>query len=200
MDIEGKYSNQDVAVKVNQDGNLLVNQYSAKYYELIKAGNVYSVCNQTGITTQAGLSATTPALTLFNPSGSGVTGVLLFAGCVNTVAFAAASVIWLGANTNVVATAVSGTETTAHRNNYLGTGSGNKVKAYLAATLPTAPVAISTLGVGLTGAITTIPQIQTLGRWYDGAIVLKEGTAISFQTSTASGASGFFGEFIWAEI
>jgi len=200
MDIQGKNGNQDVDVRVNSDGNILNNTFNARYYELVKTGNVYSVANQSGITTQAGLSATTPALTLFNPSGSGVTGILLYAGCVNTVAFAAASVIWLGANTNVVASAVSGTLTTAHRNNNLGAASGNKIQALLAATLPAAPVAISTLGVGLTGAITTVPQIQTLGKWYDGAILIKEGAAISFQTSTASGASGFFGEFIWAEI
>lgn len=200
MDIQGYSGNTPINVAVNSDGNLLVNQYSSKYQELILTENVYSVCNQTGITTQAGLSATTPALTLYNPAGSGVTGVLLFAGCVNTVAFAASSVIWLGANTSTTAAAVTGTLTTAHRNNKLGAAQGNKIQALLAATLPAAPVAISTLGVGLTGAITTIPQIATLGKWYDGAILIKEGAAISFQTSTASGASGFFGEFIWAEI
>ena len=200
MDIQGKNGNTDVDVKVNSDGNLLVNQYSAKFQELVKTAKVYTVSNQTGITTQAGLSATTPALTLYNPSGSGVNGVLLYAGCVNSVAFAAASVIWLGFNTNVVAAAVSGTLTTAHRNNLLGGASSNALQALLAATLPAAPVGGPIIGVGLTGAITTIPQLSPTGRWFEGGIIIAPGTAISFQTSTASGASGFFGEFIWAEV
>lgn len=190
---------QLVNQRANDEGITLVNNFAAKYQEAVLTGNVYSVANQVGITTQAGLSATTPCLTLYNPAGSGVNGVLIFAGCVNTVAFAAAAVIWLGVNTNVAAAAVTGTLTTAHRNNFLGSASGNKLQALLAATLPAAPVAVATLGVGLTGAITTIPQIATLGRHFEGGFILKPGTAISFQTSTASGATGFFGEYIWFE-
>lgn len=200
MDIQGYYGSSTKNLQVNINGAILNAPYTAPYQEAVNTGNVYSVANQSGITTQAGLSLTTPALTLYNPVGSGVKGVLVYAGCVNTVAFAAASVIWLGANTNLSAAAVTGTLTTAHRNNNLGSASGNKIQALLAATLPAAPVAISTLGVGLTGAITTTPQIATLCRYYDGAIIIDEGAALSFQTSTASGASGFFGEFIWFEI
>ena len=200
MDIQGYNESTPKIIQTDSVGRLLVNQYAAAYQKAVESGSVYSVVNQAGITTQAGLSATTPALTLYNPVGSGVKGVLLYAGCVNTVVFAAASVIWLGANTNLSAAAVTGTLTTAHRNSNLGVAAGNKITAYLAATLPAAPVAISILGVGLTGAITTIPQIPTLGRHFDGAIIIGEGAALSFQTSTASGASGFFGEFIWFEI
>lgn len=200
MDITGKYNGSDKDILVNSAGNLLINNFAALYQEAVLAGNVYSVANQSGVTTQAGLSATEPALTLYNPAGSGVKGVLVYAGCVNSVAFAAASVIWLGANTNVAADAVTGTLTTAHRNSNLGKANGNRIQALLAATLPAAPVAIATIGVGLTGAITTIPQLSPTGRRFDGAIVIGEGTAISLQTSTASGASGFFGEFVWIEI
>ena len=201
MDVQGFNSNgQEVNIRTNNAGNLLTNNFAALYQEAVLNGGVYSVANQTGITTQAGLSATTPALTLYNPAGSGKLGVLVYAGCVNTVAFAAASVIWLGANTNLSAAAVTGTLTTAHRNNKLGSASSNSIQALLAATLPAAPVAIATLGVGLTGAITTVPQIPTLGRSFDGAVIIGEGATLSFQTSTASGASGFFGEFVWFEI
>lgn len=191
---------QLINMRGNDDGITLVNNFGALYQEAVLSGGVYSVCNQAGITTQAGLSATTPCLTLYNPVGSGVNGVLVFAGCVNTVAFAAASVIWIGVNTNIVAAVVTGTLTTAHRNNFLGVASGNKIQALLAATLPAAPVAIETLGVGLTGAITTATTIPTLGKEFKGRIILKPGTAISFQTSTASGATGFFGEFNWFEV
>ncbi len=184
----------------SKTGGQVVTDEHPRFFEAASRSNIYTVANQAGITTQAGLSATTPALTLYNPSGSGVIGVLIYAGFVASVAFAAASVIWLGANTNLTAAAVTGTLTTAHRNGLLGAASGNKIQALLAATLPAAPVAIASLGVGLTGAITTIPSIATCGRFFDGSIILYPGSALSFQTSTASGASGFFGEFIWEEV
>lgn len=184
----------------SRTGGQVVSDEHARFYEAAVRQNIYTVANQAGITTQAGLSATTPALTLYNPAGSGVNGVILYAGFVASVAFAAASVIWLGANTNLAAAAVTGTLTTTHRNGLLGGAQGNKIQALLAATLPAAPVAIASLGVGLTGAITTVPAIATLGKFFDGSIILYPGSAISFQTSTASGATGFFGEFIWEEV
>lgn len=181
-------------------GEIAVSDAHARFYESAVRGNIYHVANQSGITTQAGLSATTPPLTLYNPAGSGVNGVIIYAGCVNSVAFAAAAVIWVAVNTNIVAAAVTGTLTTAHRSGLLGSSTSNKVQALLAATLPAAPVAVATLGVGLTGAITLQPTLPTLGRFFDGGLILYPGAAISLQTSTASGASGFFGEFIWEEV
>lgn len=162
-------------------------------------GRLFSIANQTGITTQAGLSATTPALTLANPSGSGKNMLLWFAGVTFTVVFGAAAVVFLAAGTNPAASAVTGTLTTAHRNLKLG-GASPTIIPLLAATLPAAPVAIDILGAGLTGAITTIPQLQTLKRWYNGAIVITPGTNISIQTSTASGATATFCSFIWEEV
>src|SRR3990167_9862723 len=65
------------------------------YHEPTSRGAVFSVCNQAGVTSQAGLSLTTPVLTLYNPLGSGVLGRLWYAGCTFTVAFATAGAIWL---------------------------------------------------------------------------------------------------------
>jgi hypothetical protein len=170
-----------------------------RYFDSVMRGNTYVCANQSGVTTQAGLSATTPALTLYNPVGSGVYAEIVFAGCFASVAFAAAAAVWLAANTNLSAAAVTGTAGSV-RNALLGAAVGNKVACYTAATLPAAPVAVAALGVGLTGAITTLPALPTLGRFFDGALILYPGAALSFQTSTASGASGFFGEFAWEEI
>ena len=166
----------------------------------VERGRVFGIANQTGVTSQAGLSATTPVLTLANPLGSGVCGRLWYAGAVFEVAFAAA--VFLAAGTSPVAAAVTGTLTTAHRNLKLGglSAQGNKVIPFLAATLPAAPVAIDLLGVGLTGAITTVPTSQPVGRWYNGAILIKPGCNISVQTNTASGTSSTLINFIWEEI
>lgn len=168
----------------------------------VERGNCYIVANQAGVTSQAGLSATTPVLTLYNPLGSGVRGRLWYAAAHFEVAFAAAASVFLAAGTNSVAAAVTGTLTTAHRNLKLGgtNAQGNKIVPLLAATLPAAPVAIDLLGVGLTGAITTVPGISPFARWYNGAILIEEGCNISIQTSTASGASSTLCAYIWEEI
>ena len=171
---------------------------SQRFAEAVARGKCFSVANQAGVTSQAGLSATTPVLTLYNPAGSGVNGYLHLAGVNFSVAFAAAAQIWLAANTNINAAAVTGTLTTAHRNLKLG-GPEPTLRPMLAATLPAAPVGICLLGIGLTGAITTVPALQTLYREFYGGLVISPGTAISIQTSSASGTSGTWCEYIWEE-
>lgn len=188
------------SLRMDERVNLAIMQGQAAFQDAVMAGRVFGVCNQAGVTSQAGLSATTPVLTLYNPLGSGVNCVLWYAGATFSVAFATAGAVWLAVGTNVAAAAVTGTATTAHRNLKLGTASNPAASPLLAATLPAAPVALSLLGVGLTGAITTIPQLQTLERWFNGSIILTPGTNISIQTGVASGASGTFCEFIWEEV
>lgn len=168
----------------------------------VERGRCFIVCSQSGITTQAGLSATTPALTLANAAGSGVRGRLWYAGATFTVAAATAGAVWLAVGTNTVAAAVTGTLTTAHRNCKLGgtTTAGNKIDPFLAATLPAAPVGVALLGSLLTGAITTQMVISSVGRWFYGAMTIEPGTNVSIQTGVASGASGTFCEFIWEEL
>lgn len=186
-------------LRLGNTTELIVGDAHGRYYEAVSRGSVFAVANQSGVTSQAGLSGTTPVLALFNPKGSGVNGVLIYAGCVHSVAFAAAAVIWLAANMNVAAADVTGTEATP-RNALLGNNRTASLRGLTAATLPGAPVAVASLGVGLTGAITTIPSLQPLGKWFDGSVVLGPGSAISIQTSTASGASGLFCEFLWEEV
>ena len=171
---------------------------SPRFAEAALRGKCFAVANQAGITSQAGLSATTPALTLYNPLGSGVNGFLHFAGVNFSVAFAALAEVWLAVGTVPQAAAVTGTLTTAHRNLKLG-GAEPSLRPMLAATLPAAPVGIMLLGVGLTGAITTTPGMQTFARWLHGALVITPGTNVSIQTSTASGTIGTWCEFLWEE-
>ena len=167
----------------------------------VDKGRVFAVASQVGVTSQAGLSLTTPVLTLYNPLGSGVKGRLWYAGAVFTVAFASAGAVWLAAGTSPVAAEGTGTLTTAHRNLNMGgvSAQGNKIVPFLAATLPAAPVAVALLGVGLTGAITLMPYLQSVGRWFYGCININPGTNLSIQTGVASGASGMFNEYIWEE-
>lgn len=188
---------ENLSVRLSRNLGLRTVDNQAAFQAAVERGNTYGVCSQAGVTSQAGLSATTPVLTLANPAGSGVNGVLWFAGATFTVAFATAGVVWL-AHSAVPATLA--TLSTAHRNLKLGGAQGNKIKALLAATLPAAPVGICLLGAGLTGAITTVPQVQTLGRWFNGGVIVEPGQAVSIQTGVASGASGTFCEYIWEEV
>jgi len=189
-----------VPLRAGANRELIVNQGNALFQEAVLNGQVYAVANQTGVTSQAGLSATTPVLTLYNPLGSGKNAVIWYAGAIFLVAFAAASAIYVAVGTDVQSAAVTGTLTTTHRNLKLGMTQSPAVRTYLAATLPAAPVAVSLLGAGLTGAITTAPAIKPIGRWFNGSIVLKPGTNLSIQTSTASGASATLCEYIWEEV
>lgn len=196
----GGSTNEFLAYSQTRRRGLRTADVQARFQAAVEAGNVWSVCNQVGITSQAGLSATTPALTIANPAGSGKRGILWKATAFMAVVNVAAAAVWLAANTNVAAAAVTGTLTTAHRNLKMGgSGSPSQLQFFLAATLPAAPVGIDLMGIGLTGAITVQCGAVQYGGWYDGSIIIEPGTAISIQTSTASGASGLWCSYIVEE-
>lgn len=191
-------------VGIGAGGGALVSQASAPFFEAVKRGNVFGGASQSGVTSQAGLSGTTPTLALYNPANSPVDLVLWFAAAVYTVAFATAGAIWLGLHqTGPGGKAFSalGTVLTTTRNLLAGPRLVNQGygQLLLAGTAST-PVGLALLGVGLTGAITTIPAIGAIGRWFNGAVILEPDTAVSIQTGVASGASGQFCEFIWEEV
>ena len=206
VEMLGIFSEQDLqkgalaAPTLNGFGHLVG---SNNFTAAAERGRVFSVCNQAGVTSQAGLTGTTPVLSLYNPAGSGVTGKLWYASASMLVANAAAATVYLCAGSNTVAATTTGTLTTAHRCLKLGgitpASQGNRIVALLAATLPEAPVAIDILGVGLTAAITTIPAIAALDECYYGAVLIQPGCNISIQTSTASGAAGLVLAYIWEE-
>jgi hypothetical protein len=187
------------ALRLSKDAALVNVPGHAQYQEAVMRGNVFISCNQTGVTTQAGLAVTTPTLTLYNPVNSGKAGVLLYAGFVMSVSTAAACVVWLAANVNASASAVTGTAATLSSCR-IADPAQPTLKCYTAATLPAAPVAISILGVGCQAALTTALQLYAFQRYYDGSIIVWPGGALSFQTSTASGAAGAWGEFVWEEV
>lgn len=188
-------------VKVTQNDELLVKAGGDAFSEAVKRGNVYAFAAQAGVTTQAGLSLTTPESTLFNPNGSGKRGKLWYAGAVYTVVFAAVAAIWLAMGKSTTAVTVGSLATTVRnlKDGTTGTDQRNAIKVALTATLPAAPVGIALLGAGLTGAVALLPTSPPVGRWFNGSVTIDEGVNLSIQTGTASGASGQFGEFIWEE-
>ena len=200
LDEAGVAAGQSHAVRTGKAGGFLNTPVSASFQEAVLRGRCFTATNQVGVITQAGLSATTPVLTLANPTGSGVNGVLWYAGVTFDIAFTAATPVWLAAGTDTTDTAVTGTATSAHRNCLLGGSNNPKVNVFLAATLPAAPVAINMLGMGLEGAISVQAVVPTLERWFNGSIVLGENTNVSIQSLLACGTAGAFCEYIWEEV
>lgn len=171
----------------SRNGGLLVTPSGADFDEAVERGNVFVTANQTTVVTQAGLSATTPALTIANRAGSGKVVRLWYASTVSLVAPVAAAAVWACLGGSAVAAAVTETTLATIRNMKTGdAGQPNGIACLSVATLPAAPVAIGQLGAQLTGAITTAPMGSFYERWYNGALRIAPGFNFTIQTSTAS--------------
>lgn len=154
------------------------------------------------------MSATTPALTLYNPPASNVNLVLWSFGATITASPAAAAGIMLAMNLPNLAGVPTGPTTvtlTNVTNALLGfgqtgtattvlTASGNQGQCYRVATLSAAPIAVrycfGTTGASAIGGMSFRDAI-------DGAIVIPPGIALSVQTTSAA---ALVCDFIWEEV
>ena|SRR3990167_11382854 len=200
MKIEGKVgkikysegSNADL--RFGRKGEILSSQMNSKYGQMVLDGECFIGSNALGtpVTTQAGLSATTPALTLYNPATSGVNLVLLKVNISVNAAPAAATVLALAYN---AVDTVGPTSTTAANvvSSIVGSQSTPLGKCSRIATLTAAPTAIKYLGGILAAASTN--QVNLVEN-IDGEIILAPGTAISIQSTTAV---SILASFTWQE-
>ena len=181
--------------RATQDGSIGNQETHAKFQQAVRDGNVYTCANPqaTAVTTQAGLSVTTPALTLYNPAGSGKNLVLIEDTLALNAAPAAADIFSLAYSSGAPTTT-----TTATLINNLITPSNISVVptglCYRISTLNTTPVAFRYLGQ-VTGATTLTQPIYT--DVVDGKVIVGQGMAITFQTTSAA---AIVGSFTWEEI
>jgi hypothetical protein len=187
-----------LALGPQQDG--MVSQLHGCLYENVRRKASFHVANQAGQTTTVGLATTYTGLCLSNPNGSGKLVIVDRVGVSFLVAFTAASAV--GLMVGFSTTNVTHTTPATPRSNYIDTnfGTAGVALADTAATLPVAPVVHTLLGSGLTGAITTVPQMQPIWIDVDGGIVLAPGGYVAIYTSTASGTNGMLGSFHWHEV
>lgn len=170
---------------------------AAAHAEMCEAairGRIFTGSNLLGtpVTTQAGLSATTPALTLSNPTGSGVYANLLRVTVGVNAAPAAATTMCIAVNAN--AAAPTATTEAAMINGSYGLGVGNAVKCFRVATLAAAPVAVFFLGsISAASLVDTAVMVHNLF----GMDGLAPGSQLSFQASTAVAV---FVSFTWEEV
>ena len=185
-------------VRQGQLGDVIVSELHGRYYETAYRRNMYTATLTAGTTTSAALSTTFTGLLLLNPNNSQVNIVVNKVGFSFLVAFTAAAAI--GLQTGNQSTALlSGltTTNTSVRPNFVGAGTGTAL-TYSAATT-TGPVLQQLFGAGLTGAITTTPQVFS---YFDleGSLILPPGAWVGSYTSTASGASGMLMTIQYEEI
>lgn len=171
------------AINCGTDGALSNSEQHGRYMRAVLVGNVYIGANPAGtpVTTQAGLSATTPAFTLYNPVGSGVNLVLYTFTVTATTAPAAITAFAYALN---LPTAAAPTSTTAANViNANGQTSIGKGQAYRVATLAAAPVAyrypFNISAASLVAAYSVVDDIA-------GAIILTPGVCFSIQTLAAA--------------
>lgn len=189
---------------------LVTQDAHARFQEALLAGNVYIGANLAGtaVTTQAGLSATTPALTLYNPLGSTINMVVWSFGGAIQASPAAAATVMLAMNLPYLAGVPTGPTTVTNAlvtNALLGLGvtgtttvstlaAGNQGQCYRVCTLSAAPLAVrycfGTTGASGIGGMSFRDAI-------DGAIILQPGMALSVQTSSAA---SLVCDFVWEEV
>jgi len=182
-------------LRSEKTGSLIITSGHAKYMQTVLDGNVYIGANLGGtpVTTQAGLSVTTPALTLYNPIGSGVFLVLQTVTLDITTSPAAAAGLMLAYNLQNAA--APATVTLANvTNGLIGISSQPVGQCYRIATLAAAPLAFRFIG-GTTGAA-AIGGVQIIDH-VDGEVIIRPGVAISVQSTTAA---AILASFSWEEV
>lgn len=181
-------------LRSDRKGALVVTQGGMQHEEMVLSGTAYVGSNLGGspVTTQAGLSATTPVLTLYNPSTSGVNLILTTISVVFTASPAAACGVMLAYNSST-ATAPTATTTANVTNCLLGTGKQPIAQCYRICTLAAAPLATRFIG-GTAGASSI--DCYTLVDHIDGEIIIGPGVAVSIQTTSAA---NILASFTWEE-
>lgn len=183
-------------LRQGRDGGLIVQEGHGKYQEPSVRGNLFYCANPAGtsVTTQAGLSATAPALTLYNPVNSGKNLVILETSVLPTAAPAAAAGFMIAASSASANTQPTATTAGTLQNANLGVLNAGVGQCYRVATLGGAPIAVRYIG-GTTGAA-AIGGIQLIDNT-DGKVVVAPGTAVSIQ---ATSAAAIVAHFLYEEV
>ena len=174
-------------------GEQIMSEYAGRYSEMAYRRQVFTIANQAGVTHSAALTTTFIGICVGNPSGSTVNLHILGFGFGLVVANAAAAGIGLMTGVGTITGALT------PRNRYVGGGAGQGL-ATGGMTLPGTPVLEQLVGFVGTGALTV--QNGVTGSYVDigGSLILPPNTFVASYMTTASGASGFLGGFVWAEI
>lgn len=166
-----------------------------RYFDAVDRGNCFFAQLTSACTWGTALTATAVTFTLYNPSGSGRNLVLLETTGTVISQSTAGSVVY--AVNDIPGQAIPATTTALTiRNCKLGQGSSSVARAYSAATLPAAPIAVRNFfSVAATAATGLTPVMLT--DEVAGRIILTPNTAVTVQGITIVG-TGFL-SMMWEE-
>ncbi len=185
MDFEISTPIGSISLRGNSRGAAYVAQDQDAFSAAVDRGNVYHLTAQATVVTQAGLSATTPALTIANRAGSGKVVKLWYTGATTLVVNSAVLAVF-AAYGRPHQTPVVETTPGIFINAKTGdAGAPPGVAGLIVATLPAAPVAAGILGAGMTDAAVDQPNLPPWFRWWNGCLQIPERANFSIQTSTA---------------
>jgi hypothetical protein len=187
-----------ITARAGRQGDTIVSELHGRYYENAYRKNIYVGSNGAvpSVTTVA-LATTYTGLALINPQASTVNLTLLKVGYSFLVAFPAAATIGLMAGFAAGGVTTFSAAATDGANTFVG-GPRSQGRACLSATLVGSPFLHTVFGSGLTGAITTTPDIQQIVDM-EGSVVIPPGGYVAIYTSTVSGAASLAGSFMWEE-
>lgn len=180
--------------RATKDSSFGMQDTHARYQEAVYRGNVFNACNQAAVTFGVGLSATVATFSLYNPAGSGKLLVLWSIQMAFSAAPAAATVLYLAAQTDLTKAAPTGLTLLTNNNAMLGAGASSVGKAMSAATLAAAPVAVRTMGSIVAASSITPPIINDE---IAGQIIIPQNGIVVLQATAA--CSGFISG-TWEEI
>lgn len=190
-------------VRLGQLGDVITSQLHGRLYETTYRKNSYSCNLTTGTATSAALATSFTGLLLYNPPQSTVNVSVNKIGMSFLVAFAAAATVGILTGQTNTPLATFSAANASVKNNFVNGPAGQAV-AYNSATLASAEPGLPKLhmvfGSGLTGAITTVPQVPGFFVDLEGGLILPPGAYMATYTSTASGAASMLASFSWEEI
>lgn len=181
--------------RLGQDGASVVQEGHSRYTEPTIRKNTYTCADLGGtpVATQAGLSATTPALTLWNPAGSGV-NLIVNTATVGFTTLSGTTTFVLGVSTGVQ-TAPTATTTGQVMNNLIGNGASPLGQCYRVATLNAAPLMARVIGSQGGGTNTGTSMLID---HVDGELAIAPGELLTIQTLTS--AATIVASFSWEEL
>lgn len=179
-------------LRMDTDGALIVKNGGGKYAEAARAGRLFSVCNQTNVTTTAALATTWTGLGVGNPATSGKDYIFHEFGWAQEVVMNTEGTVGL-----MVATVGDMAQTITPRCAKYG-ASTTVALTDNGATIGT-PILIRVFGSTMEGAISTVPSLS--GNIYniDGSIVIPPGYALLSYTFAIQTTSIQF-HFVWEEV
>lgn len=199
MDIQGQVGPQlagdgtKPTIRLGRSGEQIVSQFMGRYSEAAARKQIFSVCNQTGVTHSAALTTTFVGICVGNPVTSTVNLHLLYFGWTQLIVLGGPATVGIMTGLGSITGALT------PRNGFVSGPAGQGL-ATGGATIPGTPVLERVFSTQGALATASWPPAGPFFIDLAGSIVLPPNTFAASYMSVASGASGFQGFFTWMEV